>query len=504
MNLVEYVFNAADRLGRWKETAILYQDQQVSYETLYKKVRQCGALLRQLGVEPGDRIGVVAQDCPEFIVAFLGAISARVLPALLSTMLAPGDLEYILGSCGARAVLLTPDQLERFQSVRRNLDAATLLLTAGASTGALNFNEAVAECSTTEIAAADDVDPAFILYTSGTTGKPKGAVHRHGNLPCTVESYCRQILNVQPGDRLFSSSRLFFAYGLGNGLSFPLSSGASVILSGERPSPPIIGEMFQRFRPTLFFGVPAVFRALAEYVASGNTLETHSLRFCVSAGEQLPAQTFNRWKQITGLTILDGIGSTEMLHMFMSNRLDFVRPGSSGLPVQGYEIKLVDSAGSEVKDAGSGHLMVKGPSVCSGYWGDAEKTAALLQQGWLRTGDVYRRDQEGVYWFEGRSDDLFKVKGMWVSPIEIEETLLSCPEVLEAAVVARADADGANMVIAYVVPKGHQPGSKELALRLKVQLAATLPRYKCPQDILFKDQLPRTATGKLQRFKLRS
>jgi benzoate-CoA ligase family protein len=328
-------------------------------------------------------------------------------------------------------------------------------------------------------------------------------MHLHRNLPYTVETYCKRVLQVAPDDRLFSSSRLFFAYGLGNSLSFPLGSGATAILSNERPTPSVIAEVFERHRPTIFFGVPAVFRALLEYVAQGNQLQTSSIKFCVSAGEKLPEKIFHEWKSLTGLDILDGIGSTEMLQMFISNTKDSVVPGSSGRIVPGYEAKLVNQGGEEIKGAGTGHLLIKGGSASPGYWNDALKTAATICGEWMRTGDLYRRDEREDYWHEGRSDDLFKVKGLWVSPIEIEDALLACDGVLEAAVVAGHNLDGLNTVAAYVVMRPNALSEAENIERLKAQVSSVLTSYKCPTEIYFMDQLPRTATGKLQRFKLR-
>ncbi|HEX3558652.1 MAG TPA: benzoate-CoA ligase family protein [Pyrinomonadaceae bacterium] len=518
MNLVEYVFGAARELNRWADVALLCEDRRLTYAQLRRAVCKFGGALRSLGVARGERVAIVAADCPEFVASFLGAAAVGALAVPLSTMLSASELEYVLEHCGARLAVVTPEQVAKLRGVRKNLSQLeTVLLVGGtpdsghANEGVLGFDEMVEGADEAEVEPSGDDAPAFILYTSGSTGRPKGALHIQRNLPATVETYCKQVLAVRPGDRLFSSSRLFFAYGLGNSLSFPLSTGAASVLCRERPTPPAVAGVFEKHRPTIFFGVPAVFRALVEYVSQGGTLETRSLRFCVSAGEKLPERIFREWKALTGLDILDGIGSTEMLHMFFSNRRDQVRPGSSGLEVPGYEAKLLDDAGREIEGAGTGALFIKGRSACAGYWMDAEKTADTLRGEWMRTGDIYRRDPEGFYWFEGRGDDLFKVKGLWVSPVEIEEALLSCAEVSESAVVARADADGLNSVVAFVVLKPGQAGGGETmaeklkvtAERLKAHVSALLPPFKRPAEIRFADALPRTATGKLQRFKLR-
>jgi benzoate-CoA ligase family protein len=507
VNLVEYVFGAARELSRWNEDAILCEDRRLTYAQLFGAVRRTGGALRALGVNQGERAAIVAADCPEFVASFLGAAAVGAVAVPLSTMLSASELEYVLGHCGARAAVVTPEQIDKLQSVRKNLPRLekVLLVAGSANAGGgdvLSFDEVMEGADEAEVEPLGDDATAFILYTSGSTGRPKGATHMHRNLPVTVETYGKQVLGARPGERLFSSSRLFFAYGLGNSLSFPLSAGATSVLCRERPTPPVIAAVFEKQLPTIFFGVPAVFRALVEYVSQGGELKTQSLKFCVSAGEKLPERIFREWKELTGLDILDGIGSTEMLHMFFSNRREDPRPGSSGREVPGYEARLLDHAGLEIEGEGTGNLFVRGRSACAGYWGEPEKTADAMRDGWMRTGDIYRRDAEGYYWFEGRGDDLFKVKGLWVSPVEVEEALLSCADALEAAVVPRADADGLNAVVAFVVLKSKQADAAAAA-RLKAHASALLPPFKCPAEIRFAEALPRTATGKLQRFKLR-
>jgi benzoate-CoA ligase family protein len=503
MNLVEFVFRAARELGRWSQPAILYEDRQFTYEQLLRLVKRYGRMIQALGINPGDRVAIVACDCPEFIISFLGSAAVRSVAVPISTVLAAAELEYVLNHCGAKALVITSEQVEKLQSIRKNLPRLeTVLLIDGDADGMLSFSEALSDAGEAEVEPVDTGALAFILYTSGSTGQPKGAMHLHRNLPYTVETFCKHILQVKPEDRLFSSSRLFFAYGLGNSLSFPLSSGATTILCKDRPTPPLIAEVFKKYSPTIFFGVPAVFRALIEYASQGDTLATDAIKFCVSAGEKLPERIFYEWKELTGLDILDGIGSTEMLQIFISNTRDRMKPGSSGRVVPGYEAKIVDQKEREIVGPGTGNLLIKGSSASPGYWENPEKTAATMQGEWIRTGDLYRRDEEGNFWFEGRSDDLFKVKGLWVSPVEVEDALLSCPDVLEAAVVPGLNEDEMNTVVAYVVLRSKQ-SHDDVRRGLKTQVAAMLPSYKCPTEIHFTDQLPRTATGKLQRFKLR-
>ncbi len=490
MNLVEHAFETARRLDLWSEPAILCGDRRLTYSELLDAARRFGGALRVRGIEPGDRVVIVARDCPAFVVAFFGTIAAGAIAVPLSTMLSAEETRALVEHCGARAAVVSDDQTEKLQGAT-GLDS---LLVIGDA-----LDAEVAAATGCEVRPADDDALAFMLYSSGSTGRPKGATHRHADIRHTVDTYCRSVLDVGPGDRLYSASKLFFAYGLGNGLSFPLSTGATSVLSGDRPSPTVVAGVFERHRPTVFFGVPAVFRALVDHAASGGRLDTTSIRFCVSAGERLPERTHVEWRDLTGLEILDGIGSTEMLHIFISNRPGDVVPGSSGTLVPGYEARLVDPSGAEISGEGSGHLFVRGASASHGYWHDPEKTAETMVDGWMATGDVYRREADGRFWHEGRSDDLFKVKGLWVSPLQVEEALLACPGVAEAAVVAGTDAHGDGIAVAYVV-LAPECGTDAVDSRVR----SRLPAFKCPSEYRVIDALPRTATGKVQRFKLRA
>jgi benzoate-CoA ligase len=502
-SIVDYLAQQAARCGH--HPAILYEDQALSFQELEQRSAQCRGALRHLGIEPGDRVAMVMADGPDWVTAFLGCLGLGAMAVPCSTMMKPAELGYVLKDCGARAAIITPDQVETLQAARAEAPSLeTVLLAGGEHAEMLSFNRLLEAAAPAPLAEIESDTLAFILYTSGSTGAPKGAVHRHGDIPCTIERVGRGLFEVTPDDRLFSSSRLFFAYGLGNSLSFPLGAGATSILCRERPTPPVIAEVFTRHRPTIFFGVPAVFRALLEYYRQGHWLDTGSLNFCVSAGEKLPEQIFHEWKEATGLEIVDAIGSTELLHMFIANYRGRLRPGSSGVPIDGYEVKLLDERGQEIVGEGHGDLYVKGASAIPFYWNKPEKTAETIRDGWVKTGDVYRRDAEGFYWFEGRSDDLFKSSGMWVSPGEVEEALCAHPAVLEAAVIAEPDESGANLVAAYAVLRPGASPDDALREAIKAQAASSLPRYKCPKRIHFIEQLPRTATGKVQRFKLRA
>jgi benzoate-CoA ligase family protein len=423
----------------------------------------------------------------------LGVMGMGAVVVPCSTMLKPPELQYMFEDSGAKLVIATPEHVENVKAGK----APRVLVAPG------EFNALLDKAPAAPLGKFDGDTPCLILYTSGSTGSPKGAVHLHDHLPETIERVARKVYGLTPQDRIFSSSRLFFAYGLGNSFSFPIGMGAQVVLCSERPTPQVIAEVFARYKPTVFFAVPAVFRALVEYARAGNKLETGTIKFCVSAGEVLPVATWNDWKEVSGVEIIETIGTTELLHAFIHNFPDRNRPGSSGIALEGYEIKLTDPEGKLVEGAGRGNLHVRGRSAIPYYLNKPEKSAELIQDGWVKTGDIYRRDEEGFYWFEGRSDDLFKCSGMWVSPGEVEDAVMSHPAVLETAVVAEADDKGATIAAAYVALRpGHSAGDG-LSREILEHAAKTLPRFKRPQRIHFMDALPRTATGKVQRFKLR-
>jgi benzoate-CoA ligase family protein len=485
--LAEHARRSPDR------TVVHYRDRQVSFRELEERSARCRGALGALGVKPGDRVALVMSDCPEMMIAMLGVMGAGAIVVPCSTMLKPAELEYMLADSGAKLVIVTPEHAENAKAAKAP----------GIVVAPDEFNALLDKAKPAPPGQFDRDTPCLILYTSGSTGSPKGAVHLHDHLPETVERVARQVYGLGPDDRLFSSSRLFFAYGLGNSFSFPIGMGSQVVLCSERPTPPVIADLFKRYRPTVFFAVPAVFRGLVEYARQGNKLETSSLKFCVSAGEVLPVATWRDWKEVSGVEIVETIGTTELLHAFIHNFRDRNRPGSSGIPLEGYQVKLTDEHGKTVEGAGRGRLQVKGRSAIPYYLNKPDKTSELIRDGWVTTGDIYRRDEEGFYWFEGRSDDLFKCSGMWVSPGEVEEAVMTHPAVLEAAVVAEADDKGATIAAAYVALRPGNKAGDALAEQIKEHAAQTLPRYKRPQRIHFMDALPRTATGKVQRFKLR-
>ena len=491
-SIIDYL---AENAARTPDGVVFwFKEKRVTFRELEERSARCRGALTELGVEPGDRVALVMSDCPEMVIAMLGVMGLGAVVVPCSTMLKPAELEYMFQDSGAKLVMVTPEHAENAKAAK----APRVVVAPG------EFAEMLERSRPAPLGKFEADTPCLILYTSGSTGSPKGAVHLHDHLPETVVRVAHPVYELQAGDRIFSSSRLFFAYGLGNSFSFPIGTGCSGILCSERPTPALIADIFNRYRPTVFFAVPAVFRGLIEHARQGNRLETGSLKFCVSAGEVLPVATWNEWKEATGVEIIETIGTTELLHAFIHNRKDRNRPGSSGLALEGYDIRLLDENGKAVDGAGRGNLHVRGRSAIPYYLNKPEKTAELIRDGWVKTGDIYRRDEDGFYWFEGRSDDLFKCSGMWVSPGEVEEAVITHPAVLEAAVVAEADDKGATIAAAYVALRPGNSGSGALAGQIMEHAAKTLPRFKRPQRVHFMEALPRTATGKVQRFKLRA
>jgi benzoate-CoA ligase family protein len=488
--------------GRGAKVAIRSADGEVTYAGLAEGVNRCGNALLALGIRRGDRLLMVVKDCPEFFYLFWGAIKAGIVPVPLNTMLRADDYRYIVEDSQATALFWSPEfegEVKAALAAAKPKPAVALPVEGGER----NLRAELARASASlEAVPAAATAACFWLYSSGSTGRPKGAVHRHRDMVATSELYGVGVLGVREDDVCFSAAKLFFAYGHGNAMTFPLWVGATSVLLGPKPTPQSTFETIERFRPTLFFGVPTLYAAQLQAL-EGQRPNLSSVRACVSAGEALPADIFRRWKERTGLTILDGIGSTEALHIFISNRLDDVRPGSSGRVVPGYEARVVVE-GKEVPVDEPGRLQVRGPSTAAFYWNNPEKTAAtMLKDGWLDTGDTYVRDSEGYLHYCGRSDDMLKVGGIWCSPVEIESKLVSHPKVLEVAVVGSPDASGLVKPEAYVVLKEGVAGSDALATELMQHCKSQLAPYKFPRLIHFVLELPKTATGKIQRFRLR-
>jgi len=528
------LFNEIFRADRLDRVAVLFEQRKIDYAELRALTIQAAEVLRALEIGKGDRIAILLADSPEFVAAFVGTISLGAVAVPINLALRKAEQLFIVKDCGARAAIIEAAALSTLfadADSTRDLPALKSVLVVSRENesvqsqidgiSAQDFALAKRQALDSEFPATAPRDAdAFILYTSGSTGEPKGAVHRQADIFYTNETYCREVLQLREGDRLFSSSRLPFAYGLGNALTFPLLNGLTTILCREKPSAEVVARIFRDYRPTIFFGVPVVYRMLLEHHRAGvrvptsvgssaeksptevGTLNTSSLRLCISAGEALPAQLGEDWQKIFGVDVLDGIGSTEMLHMFISNRAGDVRYGSSGRTLRGYEARLIDHEGNPTAEAEVGNLWIRGASAAARYWQRPETSAETFVDGWVRTGDLYRCDSDGFWWHMGRSDDCFKPTGQWVSPVEVEGVLLRNESIRAAAVVEGLDKDGLSCVCAVVVcAKPDESESVERSLRALCENA--LPRFKQPRRYVFVSELPYTATGKVQRFKLR-
>ncbi|HET9019455.1 MAG TPA: benzoate-CoA ligase family protein [Acetobacteraceae bacterium] len=500
-------FNAAaafiDRhvaAGRGGAIAIRTAHETVRYADLADRVARCGNALRGLGIAPGERMLMAVLDGPAFFYLFWGAIRAGIVPVPLNTLLRAADYAWLIEDAACAAFAYSPElaaEIEPALAPARHRPAVVLRTEGDDAALPALLARAPAVLAPEPRRPEDE---CFWLYSSGSTGRPKGAVHAQRDLAVTSQRYAVETIGVRPTDIFFSAAKLFFAYGLGNGMAFPLWVGGTSVLMPERPTPESTFAAIARFRPTIFFGVPTLFaRQIAEFPRLRPDLS--SLRFCVSAGEALPSHLFETWRHLTGTEIIDGIGSTEAAHMYISHRPGSAVAGSTGRPVPGYAVKIVDEAGEELPPGVPGRLLVRGDSVASCYWRNARP---ITVDGWLDTGDTYRIDADGLYTYAGRSDDMMKVGGIWCSPVEIESALMEHPDVLEAAVVGREDDDGLVKPEAWIVPKHpdapRPPGiESDLVRHCKTRLAP----YKYPRWVHFVPDLPKTATGKIQRFVLR-
>jgi benzoate-CoA ligase family protein len=511
------IFNAAtyfvdrhlseDRAGK---IAIECGEQRVSYGELAARVNQAGNALRNgCDVRPEERIFLLLLDCPEFAYAFFGAIKIGAVPVPVNTLLKPADYEYLLNDSRARVAVISARLLEIFSQIpaERLPHLAHLIVAGGTAelpSKAVSFDSLVlSESCQLSAAPTSRDDSAFWLYSSGSTGPPKACVHLQHDMVVATETYASNILKIGEGDRFFSAAKLFFAYGLGNALYFPLAAGATSILLPDPPSPLNVFRTIERYRPTLFFSSPTNYASLLNFEDNSQQFDLSSIRQAVSAGEALPAALFNRFQSRFGIEILDGIGSTEALHIFISNQPGAVRPGSSGRVVPGCECKLLTEQGETAPPGTIGTLWVKHDAACSHYWNQHEKSKQTFRGEWLSTGDKYRQDDEGYYWHAGRADDMLKVSGVWVSPTEIEAVLVEHETVAEVAVVGRKDRDDLVKPVAWVVLRSGIAASEDLARALQEFVISRLPIFKRPRWIEFTSALPKTATGKIQRYKLR-
>ena len=490
--------------GRAKKTALIDDQGSLTYGQLADQVQRFSGALKAMGIRREERVLLLMHDSSDWVVAFLGALHAGVVPVAVNTLLTAQDYAYMLANSRAQAVLVSAALLPTLQTALSATpnEVRHLIVSRSSATlpdGVHDFATLAMQSEPAPPADTHGDEPAFWLYSSGSTGAPKGTVHTQANLYWTAELYGKAVLDLRENDLVFSAAKLFFAYGLGNALTFPLSVGAGVVLMAERPTPQACFKRFTELKPTVFYGAPTGYGGMLASPDLPKKSEV-ALRLCSSAGEALPQDIGQRWTNHFGVEIIDGIGSTEMLHVFLSNRPGDVRYGTTGKPVPGYEIELRGEDGQPVPDGEIGDLYIRGPSAALMYWNNRDKTRDTFQGGWTKAGDKYTRDADGYCTYAGRNDDMLKVSGIYVSPFEVEATLVQHPAVLEAAVIGKQDADGLTKTKAFVVLKaGAQANEAELQAFVKEKLAP----YKYPRFIEFLPELPKTATGKIQRFRLR-
>jgi 4-hydroxybenzoate-CoA ligase len=491
--------------GRNAKAAFIDHAETLTYAALAEHCNRMANLIETYGVPREARIALLLLDTVDYPVAFWGAIKAGRVPVALNTLLNTEQYAYMLSDSRAQALVVSAALLPVVQPILGKLPFLKYVFVSGgdAPAYALSFRSELDQQSAHF--ATTDTSPdetAFWLYSSGSTGMPKGTRHVHSSLMATARLFGQGVLGIKEDDVCFSAAKIFFAYGLGNTMSFPLSVGATSILLPERPTPTSVFRILQQHNPTLFFGVPTLYSAMLAHPGAGPAQGSNRLRLCVSAGEALPEEVGKTWRDKFSVDIIDGIGSTEMLHIYVSNRPGDVAYGTSGRPVPGYQVRLVSDTGNDVPDGEVGELLVSGPSAADGYWNQREKSRATFEGKWTRSGDKYVRDANERYVYQGRTDDMFKVSGIWVSPFEVESALVSHADVLEAAVVPAEDTDGLLKPKAFVVLKSGA-GNAALAQALQEHVKAKAGMWKYPRWIEFTDALPKTATGKIQRFKLR-
>jgi len=494
-----------NRTERPRKIAYIDAEGSYTFAELAERVDRCANALTRLGLEMESRIVVALLDTIDFPAVFLGAIKAGIVPIAVNTLLTSADFDFMLRDSRARGLVVSAPLLPVFLPILHEQPFLKHVLVSGEH--GLNYprlSELTANAATDFIAAPTRQDDAcFWLYSSGSTGTPKGVVHAQTSMIQTAELYAKPVLGILENDVVFSAAKLFFAYGLGNALTFPLSVGATTVLLADRPTPQAVCRILRDYQPSVFYGVPTLYSALL----SCPDLPTQSelnLRRCTSAGEALPPDVGRRWRERTGVDILDGLGSTEMLHIFLSNRPGDVRYGTSGKPVPGYDVRLLGEDGKTVNRGEIGELQVRGPTSASYYWNNREKTHQTFLGAWTRSGDKYSETEDGYFVYSGRNDDMLKVGGIWVSPFEVEAALTSHAAVLETAVVAHPDENGLIKPKAYVVLRPNIATTGDLAAELQRHVKDRLAPYKYPRWIEFVADLPKTATGKIQRFKLRA
>ncbi len=506
-NLGSFLLDRHLQEGRGNKVAVYYKDQAFTYDQVVRNANRVGNFLKDLGVERENRVMFCLPDCPEFLYVYFGAMRMGAVPVPISTMALPADCKYYLNDSRAKVLITTEELAPKFNEVQKDLEFLQHLIVLGKSEpGQFSFMELFESASDSmETAVTSKDDMCFWLYSSGTTGTPKGVVHLHHDMLYFMPPYCNMVLDMQENDIVFSASKMYFSYGRNNSIEVPFLCGAAVVLETDLPRPEKLVEVISKYKPTIFFSVPTSYWSLLDLLESGTVEhDFFSLRVCISAGEALPRVIFDRWKKKIGIEILDGLGSTDVGGIYLSNLPGKIRPGSSGVLLPGFEGKLLDNEKNELMKGEIGTLWVNNDGTTPYYWNKHEKTKETIVGEWFNTGDQFIRDEDGFYWYCGRSDDMIKAGGIWVSPLELENILLEHEAVMECAIIGAPDQNNLEKPLAFVVLRQGFELSLELEKELQQFVRSKTAHYKCPRWIHFVEELPRTASGKVQRYKLRN
>ncbi|AGL03269.1 benzoate-CoA ligase family protein [Desulfoscipio gibsoniae] len=505
-NIASYLLDRHLIEGRGNKVAVYYEDRVFTYAEIAEMANRAGNALLGLGVEQENRVLICLPDSPEFLAVYFGTIKIGAVPVPVSTMALPKDYLYFLNDSRTKALITNSELAQQFVQVQNEFRYLRHFAVVGQpQPGQLSFDELISKASPelTAVSTSKD-DMAFWLYSSGTTGTPKGVVHLHHDLLHFMPSHCREVVSMTEEDIILSVSKIFFSYGRNNSLDSTFLCGASVVLYPGRPEPEKFFDVIEKYRPTLFYGVPSAYWAMLNYLEkTGRKVDLSSVRLCVSAGEALPKVIFDKWKEIFGLEILDGPGSTDVGAIYMSNKPGQIKPGSSGKLLTGFEGQLLDEDKNEVPRGEIGTLWIKNDGTTACYWNKHDKTKQSIHGEWFNTGDQFYQDEDGYFWYAGRADDMIKPSGLWVSPLEVEGVMLEHPAVNEVGVVGEVNESGLEKAVAFVVYKEGYTPSQELENELREYVRGRIAHYKCPQKFYLVKELPRTATGKVQRYKLR-